>query len=76
MSNRTEVSPEDAEKQTPAFQHLAPATSAQLAGKPGEAMVQAFVPKAFEITLSDGTRQRVRFEPGNYPIPARFKKHY
>lgn len=76
MNNRTEVTPAQAETPTPKFQHLAPALAAQQAGVPGEEMVMAMVPRAFEITLSDGTRQRVKFEPGNYPIPARFKDHY
>lgn len=76
MSNRTEVTPAQAETPTPVYQHLAPALPAQSAGKPGEEMVMAMVPRKFEITLSDGSRQRVVFEPGNYPIPKRFKGHY
>lgn len=75
-SNRTEVEPVSQETPTPAYQHLAPAVPAQHAGKPGEEMVMAHVPKAFAITLSDGTRQRVAFEPGTYPIPRRLSKHY
>lgn len=72
----TEAAVTKPEHPTPAFQNLAPVILAQNAGKPGDEMVLANVPRAFEITLSDGSRKRVRFEPGTYPIPARLSGHY
>ena len=76
MSNRTEIEPTTEEVRTPSYQHLAPAIAASRAGKLGEEMVMAMVPRVFEVTLSDGSRQRVRFEPGNYPIPKRLMNHF
>lgn len=72
----TEAAVTKPEHPTPAFQNLAPVILAQNAGLPGDEMVLANVPKAFEITLSDGSRKRVRFEPGTYPIPKRLSGHY
>lgn len=74
--NRTEVDPPEQEVQTPKFQHLAAALHAGDARVGNEEMVTVIVPKAFSITLSDGSRQRVSFTPGTYDIPARLTKHY
>jgi hypothetical protein len=79
-TNRTEAElPEGSEKFTPAFQHLAPAIAANdpafIAALGGDT-VTAFVPKMFQLTLSDGTRRVVKFPAGTYPIPAKLRNHY
>lgn len=76
QSNRTEADPAQAEVKTAPFQHLAPPLEAPQARKGAEPMVTVSVPRAFNITLSDGTRQRVHFPEGNYPIPERLSKHH
>lgn len=75
-TNRTEADVSAEAVRTPQFQHLAPVLHAGDAGLPGEEMTTVIVPRAFNITLSDGTRQRIAFLPGTYDIPSRFLKHY
>lgn len=71
---KTEIEMKD-EEVIQKSKHLAPIVHARDFIMPGDEQVIVAVPRNFNITLSDGTRQRIQFTPGTYPISKSLAGH-